>query len=86
MRAATFAHMNTFFKSGRYLFWLAAFAITVGATLYCEDSGRDKLSSLGAGLFAGGVLLWLRGKTIEDRFVQVQRRNRSAAPVPPDTI
>ena len=78
--------MNTFFKSGRYLFWLAAFAIIAGAIAYFDEAGRAKLSSLGAGLFAGGVLLWLRGKTIEDRFVREQRRNRSATQASLDTI
>ena len=79
MRAATFAHMKTFFKSGRYLLWIAAVGMMIGSGVAVSSRSESSDAGGGAVLFVASLLIWLRASKKEKRFIRAQRRNEPAA-------
>ena len=77
---ATFARMKKFFRSGRYLLWIAALGMIVGTGITVSSrSGSDDAGG-GAVLFVASLLIWVRASKKEKRFIREQRRNESVIP------
>lgn len=59
-----------FFKSGKYLFWIASLAIMWGgAVIFHEngfgDGGEDP--AIGSAILSAGILVWIRATAREKR-------------------